>query len=89
MRVQLTALYEVHDCHDRRRQNGGGDGTSSGGTSSPGGTTSPDAFHAPSSHRGGFDDALLKAAERKGVVILTPDINVEFGSCLSLHSARP
>lgn len=69
MLVQLTAFYEVHDCQDRHRQNGG-DGTSSGGT------TSPDAFHRPTQQ--GFDDALLKAAERKGVVLLTPD-DVESG----------
>jgi len=59
--LQLTASYEVHD---GQRQNGG-DGTSSGGT------TSPDAFHRPTHH--GFDAALLKAAELKGVVLLTPD----------------
>jgi len=50
--------------HDNRSQNGA-DGTSSGGTASP------DAFHRPTNH--GFDDALLKAAELKGVILLTPD----------------
>jgi len=67
--VQLTAFYEVHDCHDNQRQNCG-DGTSSGGT------TSPDAFHRQTRH--GFDAALLKA-ELKGVVLLNPD----HGSCLN------
>ena len=58
--------------YDRQRQNGGGDGTSSGGTASP-----DAAFHRPAEHR--FDDALLEAAERKGVVILTSN-DVESGS---------
>jgi len=71
MRVQLTAFYEVHDCHDGQRQNGG-DGTSSGGT------TSPDAYHKPT--RNGFDAALLKA-ELKEVVLLTPE-HLARGSCL-------
>lgn len=72
--VQLTAFYEVHDCQDSQRQSVG-DGTSSGGT------TSPDAFHRPTHH--GFDDALLQAAERKGVVLLTPEhIDSHSGSYL-------
>jgi len=63
--VQLIAFYEVHDAgHDNQRQNGG-DGTSSGGTASP------DAYHRSTRH--GFDVALLKAAERKGVVLSTVD----------------
>jgi len=63
--VQLTAFYEVHESHDNSQRQNGGDGTSSGGT------TSPDAYHRTPQRA--FDAALLKAAELKGVVLLTPD----------------